>query len=549
MDEPQSGKFFILCMIRPVDILASSYTCDAFERMIERETGTVELKTGVSKLQEPIVAFSNGVGGVIIIGVDDHRRVLGRRLDQGTEDKIHEAALAAHRPGRYFIRQIDVAGTPVVAVEVHRREEGFAQTSDGRILIRQGARNVALIGDDAWQLISSRTLKRFERSDSGVKIDAADHDALEELRSVHEWTSDPESLHCRLAERGLATNGNLTIAGALLLTDTRESLALNKAVVDVRRYSDEGPDYNRRELFGGPLQQQIRNATDFVIKELGSDLIVAGVHRYDLPKLPVVVVREAIANAVAHRNYEINRTAIIIQLRANEVVITSPGSLPEPVTVETIREAQAARNPDTIATLRKFRLAEDAGRGVDVMEDEMEQALLDPPLFSDGGNFVEVRLSLNGPITPRERGWLAELESDGRIESYDKLLLVHAARGFELTNATARSILKTNDSGHARRALQRLRDARMLQQHGDRGGAVYTLNPSISPPVSYRLNIRQLSELVLRAAKNEDLTNERVREITGLERLQALQLLRNLVREKQLRQVGFRRGTRYILPE
>lgn len=536
-------------MIRPVDILASSYTCDAFERMIERETGTVELKTGVSKLQEPIVAFSNGVGGVIIIGVDDHRRVLGRRLDQGTEDKIHEAALAAHRPGRYFIRQIDVAGTPVVAVEVHRREEGFAQTSDGRILIRQGARNVALIGDDAWQLISSRTLKRFERSDSGVKIDAADHDALEELRSVHEWTSDPESLHCRLAERGLATNGNLTIAGALLLTDTRESLALNKAVVDVRRYSDEGPDYNRRELFGGPLQQQIRNATDFVIKELGSDLIVAGVHRYDLPKLPVVVVREAIANAVAHRNYEINRTAIIIQLRANEVVITSPGSLPEPVTVETIREAQAARNPDTIATLRKFRLAEDAGRGVDVMEDEMEQALLDPPLFSDGGNFVEVRLSLNGPITPRERGWLAELESDGRIESYDKLLLVHAARGFELTNATARSILKTNDSGHARRALQRLRDARMLQQHGDRGGAVYTLNPSISPPVSYRLNIRQLSELVLRAAKNEDLTNERVREITGLERLQALQLLRNLVREKQLRQVGFRRGTRYILPE
>lgn len=54
--------------------------------------------------------------------------------------------------------------------------------------------------------------------------------------------------------------------------------------------------------------------------------------------------------------------------------------MPEPVTIETIREAQAARNPDTIDALRKFRLAEDAGRGVDVMEGEMEQALLDPPL-------------------------------------------------------------------------------------------------------------------------------------------------------------------------
>jgi predicted HTH transcriptional regulator len=95
-----------------------------FERLIERETDTVELKTGVSKLQDPIVAFSNGEGGVIFVGVDDHRKIHGRRLDQGTEDKIHEAALAAHRPGRYFIRQIDVAGTPVVAVEVRRREEG-----------------------------------------------------------------------------------------------------------------------------------------------------------------------------------------------------------------------------------------------------------------------------------------------------------------------------------------------------------------------------------------------------------------------------------------
>jgi hypothetical protein len=53
-------------MLCPVKILAPSYTCDGFEQLIERETNTVELKTGVSKLQEPIVAFSNGQGGVIL---------------------------------------------------------------------------------------------------------------------------------------------------------------------------------------------------------------------------------------------------------------------------------------------------------------------------------------------------------------------------------------------------------------------------------------------------------------------------------------------------
>jgi ATP-dependent DNA helicase RecG len=63
-----------------------------------------------------------------------------------------------------------------------------------------------------------------------------------------------------------------------------------------------------------------------------------------------------------------------------------------------MRQAQAARNPDIIDLLRRFSLAEDAGRGVDVMEDEMEEALLDPPRFIDDGVSVTVELPLRGPF-------------------------------------------------------------------------------------------------------------------------------------------------------
>lgn len=530
--------------------LQATYGAEQFAELIERETDSVELKTGTSqdKLQAAFVGLSNGDGGYIFIGVTDHRQVVGRRLDQGTDDKIHEAALAAHDVGRYSISQITVGGKPVIAVQVKRREEGFAQTSDGRVLVRRGGRNVALFGADAWEFISSRVLRRFERADSEIPFDRHDARLLEALTAAHGWRPvGITQILDRLAERGLVTGNNLTIAGALFLTRPTESLSLNKAIVEVRRYPQGGTDYDRRVEFDGSLPEQVRDATRFIVDELGSDLIVTGLYRHDLPRLPEVVVREAIANAVAHRSYEINRTAVLVDLRPDEVVVRSPGPLPEPVTVQTIRQAQAARNPDVIDVLRKFSLAEDAGRGVDVMEDEMAEALLDPPRFEDDGSSVRVILPLRGPITARERAWVNELERQGQLNATDRLLLVHGARGEELTNSSARQILGRDDSGVARQALHRLRDVGLLEQHGSRGSATYVLVESIAPPAAFRLSPRQIADLVLEAAEHGPVTNEMVRDLTGLPRRQALALLRQLVAAGRLTQVGQRRGSRYVI--
>ena len=515
--------------------------------MIRRESDSIELKTGISvtRLQEALVALSNSEGGVVFIGVNDAREVVGRKLDQGSDDKIHEAALAAHSVGRYDIREILVEGKPVIAVSVNRREEGFAQTSDGRMLIRKGGRNVALIGSELWDLMSRRSLRRFERTPSELSPHDADPRLLQEVCDVYGWKPEDVNLAERLQERGLATSTHLTIAGALFLTRPVDSLNLRKASVEVRRYPDDGTDYDRREVFDGALHEQVRDASKFVVDELGSDLVVTGLYRHELPRLPEVVVRETIANAVAHRTYELDRAAVLVEIRPDIVVIRSPGSLPEPVTVSTIRQAQAARNPDVIDVLRHFSLAEDAGRGVDVIQDEMEEALLDPPTFEDDGSFVTVRLPLRGPTTPRERAWVSELERMGKIEPMDRLLLVHAARGESLTNGAARSILGTEDRSLARHALHRLRDAGLLEQHGERGGAEYTLTDMVAPPAAFRLSLRELGEMVVDAATEEPLSNARVRSLTGLDRQAALSLLQSLVRQRRLRQTGERRGTTY----
>lgn len=376
-------------------------------------------------------------------------------------------------------------------------------------------------------------------------MEAVDEDSLLVLCQVHGWNRDDPNLEDRLRERGLLVDGELTIAGALLLTRPEDSLAASKFVVEIRSYVDEGVNYRRRNQFGGPLFLQVEAASNYISNELGSDLIIIGLVRHELPRLPAVVIREAVANAVAHRSYELDRTAILVEIRPHDVTVTSPGSLPEGVTIETMRQAQAARNPTIIDVLRRCGLTEDAGRGVDVMQDTMRDEMLEPPLFEELGGFVRVTLRIQGPISPEERAWLSDLEARGVLEPEDRLLLVHASRGEVLTNARAREVIGL-DHIAARAALQRLRNTGLLVQQGSRGGASYLMAPGITLGKARPLTNAEIEEIVLREARLRPIHNEDVRRLTGLDRTETLALLRRLVERGELVRRGSRRGTKYV---
>ncbi|MGH3997520.1 MAG: ATP-binding protein [Pseudonocardiaceae bacterium] len=340
-----------------------------------------------------------------------------------------------------------------------------------------------------------------------------------------------------------------------------------KLVVEIRWYDGAGPDFLRRTTIGGPLPEQVRMAAHTVINEIGSHPVITGIHRRDLPRLPPVVIREAIANAVAHRSYERDHSAIIIDIRPHQVVVTSPGPLPESVTVATMRHAQAARNPSVIAVLRKFGLTEDAGRGVDVMQDVMRDEMLDPPIFEEVGEFLRVTLPINGPITPEERAWLKDLEELGKLEPAERLLLVRAARREpvirlrmsggkllkagestmprRLTNAEARKVTGLGRD-EARTALKRLRDQGFLTQHGQRGGAYYLLNPTLIRGAAHGMTDEEIEQLVLDAAKQQAIRNEDVRRLTGLDSSAVGSMLRRLTERGLLERRGEKRGTEYV---
>jgi hypothetical protein len=110
-----------------------------------------------------------------------------------------------------------------------------------------------------------------------------------------------------------------------------------------------------------------------------------------------------------------------------------------------------------------------------------------------------------------------------------------------------RAILNS-DAQRARAVLQRLRDGDLLVQHGQRGGATYTLTGTLQPPAGLRLTADELADVVSNLAADGPITNADVRAATGLDRLAALAILDRLVGAGRLVRTGQRRGTRYQRP-
>lgn len=532
---------------RHVGDLPMIMTGGALRAALPGESGLVEFKQGVpeDKIREAVVAFSNTDGGVLLIGVGPDGVLHDRPLTGEFEARIHRVMQGVQSPGRYDVHELQVDDRRLTVLSVERRQEGFAQMHDGRVLVRRGAMNAPLIGDHLTRFVAGRALTRFETTTTDLPLVSAPAALLAQLAAAYRWR-DEDGHEDRLAEIGLiapAPGGAvLTVAGVLCLSDDPAAV-LGKAYVEIFRYRDGGTVYDKRSEIRGDLPRQITEATRAVLDELGSDVVVVGVHRHELPRIPETVLREALANAVAHRTYENARQSVRVEIHPDRVTVRSPGSLPEPVTVANIRDQNAARNVDVIKVLRTFRLAEDAGQGVDVMQDTMEAHLLDPPEFDTDGTSVTVTLRLGSTVTPRERAWVTEVEHRGGIRPGDRALLVHAARGELLTNTTVRELMGV-DSMHARSALQRLRDAGLLEQSGSRGGVTYTLAEGLGAPAA-RLDPDAVRAIVLAMAADGPVTNENVRERTGLERQQALALLGSMVERGELVREGARRGTTY----
>lgn len=192
--------------------------------------------------------------------------------------------------------------------------------------------------------------------------------------------------------------------------------------------------------------------------------------RRDTPAIPQKVIREALVNALMHRNYRSNMPVQIIRY-ANRIEIRNPGfSLKS--TEHLGEPGSNQRNPNISAVLHETRFAETKGSGIRVMRDLMEQAGLTPPLFEsdrEQDHFV-ARYFFHHFLGEDDIKWLSRFKEHHLNDNDAKALIVVREAG-AIDNATYRELGKV-DTLTASSALRRLRDAGLLAQQG-RGSATY----------------------------------------------------------------------------
>lgn len=518
----------------------------------DQESMVVEFKQQLprpSRLQEPLVAFANSRGGTVVVGVSDRRprQVVGVRWSQDLAEQVQEAARSTQPPLRVEVSRGVVAGREVAFVDVSPVERGWIQTSDGRLLIRAGPTNRALLGHELLRFVRERAADPVEDEPvPGSGLDDLRHDLVRQFFRTRLGRSKV-NLASTARDLGLlTTDGRVRLATLLVFGSNPQERHRRFGIVMVRFEGsvDGGAHLRDRHELVGPLPELVAGADRRIYDEMRRDAVVRGLVREEVPEYPPVALREALVNAVGHRDYSLRGAAVEVRLYHDAVEVESPGTLPGYVTVENLREAQYSRNERVMDALQRLGLVEEAGQGIDRMIAEMEDALLAPPEFEERSASFVVRFRGGSVFAAEDRLWVSRF---GHLDlSADaKVALVFARRWGAITNEQLRR-LRPLDRQASRTTLQDLVARGMLEAFGRGRGAGYRLSESAHRARTAATLGEQLRTVLNHARRTGVVVNSDVRGLLGVDAPTARSILEELVLRGLLVSEGERRGRRYL---
>jgi ATP-dependent DNA helicase RecG len=538
--------------ISDVANLPSTLTSKQFWTLIgDRETGTIEFKERlprVAKLQEPLVAFANARGGMAIVGISKSRphSVIGVRWSQEADERVQETARSTQPPLSIHVITTLVDGKQVALLRVEPVAQGWTHTSDGRLLVRAGPTNRALVGTELARFVQERgSIPAEEQLVKGHGLsDLNDELVGRYLRSRLGRTRVDRSRALRDL-RLLDPEGRVRLACALLF-GTHPQAANRRFGIVLSRFqgtiAGEAKLRDRREL-EGPIPELVSVADQQIYEQMRRDAVVRGLVREEVPEFPTVAVREALVNAVGHRDYSARGSAVQVRLYDDALEIESPGTLPAWVTVENIADAQYSRNELIMDGLQRLGLVEEAGQGIDRMIAEMEDALLDPPEFEERETSFVVRLRGTSVFAAEDRLWVSRL-ARFELSANEKIAMVFARRNRAISNEDLRN-LRGLDRDASRGVLQNLVARDLLNAVGRGRGARYVLGDTAAASVETTLDER-LRAVLNYARRKGSIVNADVRGLLDADRQEARAFVYELVARGLLRAEGERRGRRYL---
>lgn len=436
------------------------------------ESESVELKRSLGEWKEVVetcAAFATAKGGRIYVGVTDDGRVVGIQIGKGTlEDLANKIAQNTVPKLVPAIATDMMGGDTVITVEVpeHPTKPVYAFGKPWR---RSGRTNQVLSPNEAAELyLATRGITWDETTLPEASLQDI---SAEKVRSFLDRARSERRLNASadmpveqvLRQLNLVRDGKITVA-ALLLFGKDPARLLAQSVLRCARFKgDDTVHFLDMKVIEGTVIEQVEEAMAFVRRNTSMAVKIEGkLERTERWEYPLDAVREAITNAVCHRDYA-DTGNVQVRIFDHGLEVWNPGALPAGLTVEDLRRNHESKPRNKLVARAFFliRYIEQFGTGTGRMIEECRQAGIPEPQFESRASSFLVRFEK--PVSLEERLGAMKLserqlkgvqyvEKHGQItrKEYEAATGVPAATAKRDLSALVRSgILETRGSGRA----------------------------------------------------------------------------------------------------
>jgi ATP-dependent DNA helicase RecG len=408
------------------------------------------------------VCFANHLGGEIVFGVDDHRAgpraFLGTTLD--ISDLRRRLFELTEPPVAVDLEEHEVEGRRLVVIRVletnyvHADRKGRATQRHGTSCVSLGPDQVARLREERAGLDWSREPCSWART-ADVR-DRALHIVRERLARYDDARRQLAHAATRDMLAGLAltdARGRLRNAGAVLLCAPPPEITSTWIVFVSRRTPGSEPVAHVRA--GGSLLEAFTEVEGLLAARAQSvPLLIGGGQQLELNDFPELTIREALANAVLHRDYRV-RGPVMVDHSPQVLVISSPGPLVHGVSTQNIlRHPPQPRSPALAAAGHQLGLAEEVGAGVDRMFRAMLRTGKEAPTIESSASNVRVSLVGGAPDLQVAR-FVVTLPAEEQ-EDVDTMLVLHYLRTRRVVRAADLTLVLQRPAQEVQAILARL---------------------------------------------------------------------------------------------
>ena len=344
----------------------------------------------VRELTEEVCSFLNASGGYVLIGVNDKNEIVGVDIDNSKRSAIQGSIGEISPMCHYDMYDVEVDSKKVWVIEVPSGENK-PYFFKGSTYLREGANCQKLTNVEEIREVFQRHKRIYFDAIPLPKVnllEQLDKDNFLEFKRESHIVSEVSDFQV-LDSMMVFDNNNIAKSGGVLFFAKHPENVFFHAVVRCVLFKGTDKVYILDDkTFGGPLLQQYKQAMQWLQGKLQVAYEIKGTGpRKEIWEIPLDVFKEAIVNALAHRDYDEQGASITIEMFDDRVEITNPGAL-LPIVAKNFGQKSLSRNPLIFGLFTRMHLVEHIGSGIPRMRKAMLDAGLPEPFFDTEGMFT-----------------------------------------------------------------------------------------------------------------------------------------------------------------